>query len=326
MKFYDLLKVIENLENDDIRQTAASELEKIIRVAEPTMFIYFMRNLLKYPDGVAAVKSQFEEMKKAIFQYVCYGTLPNTLAMFFRLIELFEDIPELQEEYESYNFFGQLHKNTLEAEVMKNHPDAHLVRLIERYAMLDIVLSEDIKEIKSVIDKWSGENNLIFCGAGKNTLVFSAGEIVIKIGNKENFSIPYHPRILMPYFRKQYNQGLTIEVCDSVKVEEDAEITDKELLEFYKELEKAGIFWGDPKKVNLGRLKRANRIPTSVEDLVSVGFIENPRYPISSIKQMKSGDIILFDLDLLYLLSNPNRQIVECDEVVKKYLEEKERM
>ena len=114
---------------------------------------------------------------------------------------------------------------------MKNHPDAHLVRLIERYAMLDIVLSEDIKEIKSVIDKWSGENNLIFCGAGKNTLVFSAGEIVIKIGNKENFSIPYHPRILMPYFRKQYNQGLTIEVCDSVKVEEDAEITDKELLE-----------------------------------------------------------------------------------------------
>ena len=30
MKFYDLLKVIENLENDDIRQTAASELEKNI--------------------------------------------------------------------------------------------------------------------------------------------------------------------------------------------------------------------------------------------------------------------------------------------------------
>lgn len=30
MKFYDLLRVIENLENDDIRQTAASELEKNI--------------------------------------------------------------------------------------------------------------------------------------------------------------------------------------------------------------------------------------------------------------------------------------------------------
>ena len=39
---------------------------------------------------------------------------------------------------------------------------------------------------------------------------------------------------------------------------------------------------------------------------------------------MKAGDIILFDLDLLYLLSNPNRQIVECDEVVRKYLEEQE--
>ena len=29
MEFYDLLRVIENLGNDDIRQTAASELEKI---------------------------------------------------------------------------------------------------------------------------------------------------------------------------------------------------------------------------------------------------------------------------------------------------------
>ena len=121
-------------------------------------------------------------------------------------------------------------------------------------------------------------DSMEFIGSGVSGIVFRAGKKVVKLsvklGQKE---IPYHPRLLMPHFRKVYEDLSAIEVYNFAKVK-SAQITDEKLLDIYKELEAAGIAWTDAKKENLVELLEDNNLPeyNLGENFNLYGAIDDP--------------------------------------------------
>ena len=134
---------------------------------------------------------------------------------------------------------------------------------------------------------------------------------------------------MMPQLRKKYEDGSMLEILNFGNVK-SANITDEKLLEIYKELEEAGIIWTDAQKANLVELIEDNDLPdyNLGKDFNLYGFLEDPRYPTENHKALKKGDIVICDLDDLYLKDDPILEFMYVgmpDPVITKYLEEKEK-
>ena len=146
-----------------------------------------------------------------------------------------------------------------------------------------------------------------------------------KIGSKKRkFEIPYHPRLMMPYFRKRYEDDSTLEIYNLGNTE-SVKITDESLLEIYKELEKAGIIWTDAHKENIVELLSDNILPDFIksEDFNLFGFLEDERFPTIKHRPLKKGDLVVCDLDMLYLKDDPDIQIGLQDDVILQYQKSK---
>ena len=74
-------------------------------------------------------------------------------------------------------------------------------------------------------------------------------------------------------------------------------ITDADVYYVYKELRKQRLVWTDPKKENLGRLIKDNKIYFDGIDKVdknSTGFLTDSDY------SLKAGDLVIIDTDFIY--------------------------
>ena len=146
-------------------------------------------------------------------------------------------------------------------------------------------------------------------GEGGYSQTFKIGSKVIKVGApRKTYNIPNHRRILQPLARinltNQNHQPIgIIEVTDEVDTSREAlnKITKEDLYTIYKELRDDGIIWTDPKRNNLGILKRKNVPTLSGKPFkvspISTGFINE----LKGIKPLNKGDIVIVDTDYLYL-------------------------
>ena len=124
-------------------------------------------------------------------------------------------------------------------------------------------------------------------GSGAFSNTYKIGNLILKSGIKINKKMPYHPRFLSPFLRK--------EMIDKY-VKPALELSKEEVYEIYKELREDGIIWIDPRAANLGILLEDNDTKIKGETIEvkeeSIGFTSKIKH-----KTYKKGDIVIFDVD-----------------------------
>lgn len=302
--------------------------------------------------GREIVKRQFESLKDRILKnhYV------SGVQSFFRVIKALENVKGFEEIYEDYGYWAKLYddidilgKNKSSSKIVVGNVISYDTEDMEELfgekikpgtilTMEDIIgmdaknqeftnilYSKDRAEKRAVLETVANGNRYSFKSAGTSSLTIVAGDQVAKIGSKKRkFEIPYHPRLMMPYFRKRYEDDSTLEIYNLGNTE-SVKITDESLLEIYKELEKAGIIWTDAHKENIVELLSDNILPDFIksEDFNLFGFLEDERFPTIKHRPLKKGDLVVCDLDMLYLKDDPDIQIGLQDDVILQYQKSK---
>lgn len=298
---------------------------------------YVVIPALKTEEGRKKVKQYLGEIKDKCTEKI---NDKYNVKEFFEIIENLKELPEFEEEYEKYHFWGDLYRQIeIPKYVLKSDReilslsreeqveeivkmDAEYVKEVE---FANILYSKDIEEKRMILEGVAHGNTYKFRSTGSSGLIIQAGDQVVKMGEaKRKFNIPYHPRIMMPYFRKEYNDKSCLEVFNYGN-SRSPQITDEKLLEIYKELEKDGIIWTDARKSNLVELTQDNIVPEFVrsKDFNIFGFLKNENYPTDNHKVLKKGDIVICDLDMLYLKDDPNYEEGIISDVIKNYLKQK---
>lgn len=283
---------------------------------------------------------------KKYFGYVKDKFFPNVndsnFAGFSRVIRALKGLEEFKDIYEDYGFWVDLYdqietpepriqslsemKNMGKQEAGKLFGDA-IASDMKNQEFAIMMYSKDREEKKIVLQKVANGNKYKYRSCGTQSLVIQAGNQVVKLGaKKRKFDIPYHPLIMMPYFRKKYSDDSVLEVFNFGNVK-SAKITDEKLLEIYKEFEKDGIKWTDARKDNVLELLEDNVLPDYIrkesEDFNLFGFLKDSRFPTNEHKVLKKGDIVICDLDMLYAKDDPDYEDGLLDDVIKEYLERK---
>lgn len=327
----EIAKELSNIEGGE--NVIAEEFETLLEESRKNMD-YVVVPLLKTELGRKKLKQHFNEIKEKCFPNINDGVFFTE--EFFTIIKALKDIPEFKEEYEEYGYFAQLYDDiTLEEETphrlqsILEMPRSEQTRIIKkRDAIYDknkefayLACSDDREEKKLILQAVANGNKYQFLSCGSSSFVICAGEQVVKLGaGRRKYNIPYHPRIMMPYFRKKYDDGSCLEVFN-YGIVDSAEITDEKLLEIYKELESAGILWGDARKDNLLVLTQDNKIPEFIrsKDFNVFGFLEDTMVQSEDHVALKKGDIVICDLDMLYLKGDPQYREGILDAIIEQY-------
>lgn len=137
-------------------------------------------------------------------------------------------------------------------------------------------------------------------GGGDFSSCFKIGHKFFKIGDKRRtFYIKNNRRFLQP-LRREEIKTLDNEFMFTLEINEEVDtknITDNDVYFVYKELRKQGIIWTDPKKANLGRLIKDNKIYFDGVDQVNIvgtGFLTDSAYTL------KAGELVIIDTDFIY--------------------------
>ena len=329
----NLARIATRLDNPETRKYMISKIVDMAKLASSKKLIIFLSALLKYPDGVEAVKSQFEQIKlgclnnrniySAINQY-------NGIEVFFNVLDTCKGIPQLQEKYDLYDFFREIYTK---ADVLKDcgfltaYVEAENRESLKSKIFKKMLKSKYAEEIKALIEHVSQNKEFDYYAMGATSFIFKTGDQVIKLGCKFDFEVPYHPRLMMPYFRRKYDTGLSVEVFNFANIGKSAGIKDEQLLEIYKELEEAGIFWGDAKVDNLGILLKDNNLPDFIasKEFNVFGFSKDPRFPTNEHQALPAGSIIITDLDFIYAQDDPNRKVGNPALIIRNYWKAKRR-
>lgn len=304
------------------------ELFKFCFSNRDIMFI----SALSTANGIKKAKENFDALKEEA-----------TVEEFFRFIEKVKDIPEFEEEYKRYSFWVRMYSQVMPADP-ENLDIYQIMELNSQQAkkMLELqdapkiinltfkklITSNDLEEKQLILEAVSNGKPFEYKSIGSSSLVLKTGEQIVKLGSgRRKFEVPYHPRIMMPYFRKQYEDNSVLEVYN-LGITESAQITDYELLNIYKELESAGILWGDARKENLLVLREDNNLPDFIRnspDFNVFGFLEDAEFPTNEHKVLKKGDIVICDLDYLYAKDDPDYSEGMPDDIIEAYLISKRR-
>ena len=283
--------------------------------------------LLKDEKHRKIAKENFEILKQN-------ATVPE----FFNFIRKIENFPEFEKEFNKYSFFEKLY-NSIKVEVpeipsieeislMDEKDISKTLKMQDVPRIIDIefknlVNSKDIEEKQLILEEVSNGNDFEFLDVGSSSLVLKTGKQVVKLGaGRRNYEVPYHPRLMMPYFRKQYDDNTILEVYN-LGITEPALISDQELLNIYKELEDAGILWSDAKKDNLLVLSEDNDLPDFIKkspDFNVFGFLDDDNFPTEQHVSLKKGDIVICDLDYLYVKGDPNYSVGIPDNIILDYI------
>lgn len=262
---------------------------------------------------------------------------------FLNTIKALSGVEEFKDIYEEYGFWADLY-DQIQTPKKKILPMNQIFKLSQREAekiigdnvaeeikdqeFSRILLSDSREEKKLVLQAVSNGNQYEYKACGTTSFIIQAGDQIVKLGErKRKYEVPYHPRIMMPYFRKKYEDETTLEVFNYGNTA-SAEITDEKLLEIYKELEAAGIRWGDARKANLLVLTKDNDLPDFIKSkqFNVFGFLEDSRFPTDNHKALKKGDIVVCDLDMLYAMDDPTYQEGLLDDVIESYLDSKRKL
>lgn len=294
--------------------------------------------MLKTELGRTKIKTNFDDIKTRFFPDNKFSK-PN-LKGFFQFINKLEGIEIFEKEFNKYKFWEELYnqidipvtviKRVSQIWEMTQEQQALAVEnndaaRIKDFYFKKILLSDDIDEKRMILQEVANGNEYKYKGRGMSSFVIQAGNQVVKLGaGRVKYELPYHPRIMMPYFRKKYSDGSCLEVFNMGECDQ-ANITDEQLLEIYKELESAGIRWTDARKDNLVVLKEDNVLPDFIKskDFNIFGFLDDERFPTNNHKPLKKGDIVISDLDFLYAMDDPDYEVGVLDDVIKEYIKDK---
>lgn len=143
--------------------------------------------------------------------------------------------------------------------------------------------------------------------------VYKIGEKVLKIGiNKVNTTIPNSKYIIQPLIRfdlknKDMENFLYVEVNELA--DQKCLITEDDVYELYCKLRSEGIKWLDPKVDNIGRLIKKNSNFLNNEEILinqeTNGFLSN------NSEILGSGELVLIDIDLLYLDTDVIKEVYD---------------
>ena len=143
-------------------------------------------------------------------------------------------------------------------------------------------------------------HDIKYVGGGDFSSCFKIGHKYFKIGDKRRtFYIKNNKRLLQP-LRREEIKTLNDEFMFTLEINEEVDtnnITDNDVYLVYKELRKQGIIWTDPKKANLGRLTKDNKIyfdGIDMVDKVGTGFLTD------SSCTLKAGELVIIDTDFIY--------------------------
>jgi len=69
-------------------------------------------------------------------------------------------------------------------------------------------------------------------------------------------------------------------------------------------------------------LTKDNDLPDFIasEDFNLFGFLEDARYPTNNHIALKAGDIVICDLDMLYVKGDPDYEVGILDDIIANYL------
>ena len=305
------------------RDAIAKNFENLIKFSHTNLDLIFS-SALDTPDGKKAIK---ENLK----------ILQNNPKDFFKFIISVKDIDEFKEEYNKYSFWAELYFliDTYDSEIGLS--ENHLYNSYEKSNRKNIYFQkrerifynllksndEELEEKRMILEKVANGNKFKYKTMGNDSIVFQAGNQIIKLGEdfENQYKIPYHPRIMMPYFRKKYKDNSVLSVFNLGNVK-SIKITDEKLLEIYKELEEAGILWGDARKDNLLVLLSDNTLPDFIRsaDFNLFGFLKDDRFPTNNHKPLKKGDIVICDLGFLFAKGDPNYTEGRMDLIISKYI------
>lgn len=323
-----IAKALEDFEGG--KKAIVDNFEDLFEYAYTNFDVIFC-STLETKEGINIAKAKFDSLKSKA-----------PISEFFRVIEKLEDNPEFKEEAEKYSFWKNLYKQSLvtppeipdldELICLSEEEIIKLLRLIDAPNRIDgvfkkLMMSEELDEKRMILEYVSNGNKFEYLSHGADSLLLKTGEQVVKLDSKKHtFEIPYHPRIMMPYFRKRYKDDQYLEVYN-LGITESAKITDEQLLSIYKELEEAGILWGDARKENLLVLKQDNKLPDFIKSkhFNLFGFLNDLWYPTNNHVALKKGDIVICDLDYLYSRGDPEYREGILDDVIIQYLADKQR-
>lgn len=260
---------------------------------------------------------------------------------FLKFIPTLKDKKEFEKEYKKYAILSELYDSIkVEGEEEFNIDEYgycnsqistdSLYKMNKRDVIFrNILRSEDLDEKLYILETVTNGNKCEYKTIGNDSIIFQVGDQIIKLGEDldEQFEIPYHPRLMMPYFRKKYKDRSVLEVYNLGNAE-SIKITDEELLEIYKELEEAGILWGDARRDNLLVLLSDNVLPDFIksEDFNLFGFMKDEKFPTTNHKVLKKGEVVICDLYFLFAKGDPNYKEGCLDQVILDYINKKDRL
>ena len=260
---------------------------------------------------------------------------------FLKFIPTLKDKKEFEKEYKKYAILSELYDSIkVEGEEEFNIDEYgycnsqistdSLYKMNKRDVIFrNILRSEDLDEKLYILETVTNGNKCEYKTIGNDSIIFQVGDQIIKLGEDldKQFEIPYHPRLMMPYFRKKYKDRSVLEVYNLGNAE-SIKITDEELLEIYKELEEAGILWGDARKDNLLVLLSDNVLPDFIksEDFNLLGFMKDEKFPTTNHKVLKKGEVVICDLYFLFAKGDPNYKEGCLDQVILDYINKKDRL
>lgn len=167
--------------------------------------------------------------------------------------------------------------------------------------------------------------NLELIGEGDFSLVYSLGNKIIKIGRKRATpKFPNNPYIVKPLLRKAIsingnNDIVFIEVCEKIKTNC---CTDEDVYKLYKKLREIGLIWMDPKKSNIGKLIKDNKIYWNSNLKPSDKALMLDEYVKDT--ELKAGEPVICDADLIYAYSK-KMNIQRVANLELKYRNEKQK-
>lgn len=228
-------------------------------------------------------KTEFHKFLKNNFQQIRNASNINNI------LRLYNDLKDvIPEEYEKHKFVieeihNQAYKklyNLDENGEIAGKDFCSMAQLIN-ITCAKIIIQDKTNEIEEFIKTASEGKSHEIIAMGSNSIVIKSGDKIIKINEKErdsDFNIIEHPRLLTPIIRKNISTDLEEPLYLELQEEVDtSNITEKDVLEVYKELREAGIKWCDPRIQNLGK---------------------------------QEGELVILDLDYIFREDDPRAKLV----------------
>ena len=191
-----------------------------------------------------------------------------------------------------------------------------IIALHKEYHNLSYIYSEKFDNILEVIyliieDVCHNENiditEIERVGNGSFSSVLLAKDKVIKIGIPgKTKSFPNNPYINAMLLRKEFpiNNEVSIFVEVSERVDIKSAIDIEELYQLYKKMRNIGLVWLDAAARNAGILLKDNKVSWRFDLPITDKSLGLDKF--RGEEQLKKGDIVILDNDLIYDIDDPN--------------------